>query len=226
MAMVISILAGCAMGAVNGLLIASLKISSIVVTLCFLLILNGMAIVVTQGYPIYDMPDRFLFIGQGYIGDWIPFSIIIFALAVAIGWFVLHKTYFGRYIYALGGNQDAARLAGISIFKVRIATYVICSFFTAIGAMMLLSRTDTATPTAGASYPFDCLTAVVLGGVSLGGGYGNVITTMVGVVIITLIANALLLMGYDSNFQQIIKGSILLLAVSIDAVQRNQTIKA
>jgi len=224
-AIMISILAGCLMGAINGILSASLKIMPLVITLCFMLILNGLAVVVTNGYPIYGMPEAFLFIGQGYVGKWIPFSVIILLVIVAIGWFILHKTYLGRRIYALGGNQDASRLAGINIVRVRVVTYVLCSFFTSIGAMMLLSRTDSASPTAGATYPFDCLTAVVLGGVSWGGGSGNILTTIAGVVIISLIGNGLLLLGYDSNFQQIIKGFILLLALSMDAIQKIRNAK-
>ncbi|MCI8464716.1 MAG: ABC transporter permease [Lachnospiraceae bacterium] len=225
-AILIGIVSGMAFGVLTGTLIASLKVAPLVVTLCFMLILNGIAVVVSGGYPIYDMPKSFLFIGQGNIGSVFPFSVLILALAVLIGWFILHKTYFGRQIYALGGNQGAARLAGINVFKVRVFTYMISGGFIALGCIMLLARTNSATPTAGATYPFDCMTACVLGGVSWGGGSGNIITTMLGVVIIAMIGVGLLLMGFDSNFQQIIKGLILLMALSIDAIQRNKAEKA
>lgn len=221
-AILIGIVTGMAFGALTGILIASLRVAPLVITLCFMLILNGIAVVVSGGYPIYDMPKSFLFIGQGNLGGVFPFSVLILALAVLVGWFILHKTYFGRQIYALGGNQGAARLAGINVFKVRVLTYMISGAFIALGCIMLLARTNSATPTAGATYPFDCMTACVLGGVSWGGGSGNIITTMLGVVIIAMIGVGLLLIGFDSNFQQIIKGLILLMALSIDAIQRNK----
>ena len=218
---------GCALvGCINGLFIATFNTPPMVITLCLMLILNGMAVVVTSGIPIYDFPKAFYYVGQGFIGGWFPVSIIAFAVAVAVGYFLLNKSYFGRKLYAIGGNREAARLAGIDIFKTRILSYVICSVFVGLGSWVLLSKTGSAGPTAGANYQFDCLTACMLGGVTFGGGSGNVLTTALGVLIISMIGNGLLLMGYDGNYQSVIKGVILLLAMTMDAYQKVRQSKA
>lgn len=221
---IFAILAGvacCALvGYINGMFIATFNCAPMVITLCLMLILNGLAVVVTNGIPIYDFPKSFYYVGQGFIGGWFPVSIIVFVLAVGVGYFLLNKSYFGRKLYAIGGNKEAARLAGINIFKTRILSYVINSVFIGLGAWVLLSKTGSASPTAGANYQFDCLTACMLGGVTFGGGSGNVLTTALGVLIISMIGNGLLLMGYDGNFQAIIKGLILLLAMTMDAYQK------
>ena len=207
-------------GAINGAFIATFNTPPMVITLCLMLILNGIAVVVTRGIPIYDFPKAFYFIGQGFIGGIFPVCIIVFAITVAVGYFLLNKSYFGRKLYAIGGNREAARLAGINIFRTRLLSYLICSAFIGIGSWVLLSKTGSASPTAGANYQFDCLTACMLGGVTFGGGSGNVLTTALGVLIISMIGNGLLLMGFDGNFQDVIKGIILLLAMTMDAYQK------
>lgn len=213
-------------GFINGAFIATFNAAPLVITLCLMLILNGLAVVLTQGAPIFGFEEEFYFIGQGFIGDVFPASIIIFFIAVAVGYFLLHRSYFGRQLYAIGGNREAARLAGINIFKVRILSYMICSAFIGVGSWVLLSRSGSATATAGANYQFDCLTACMLGGVTMGGGSGSVLTTALGVLIISMIANALLLLGFDGNLQQVIKGIILLATLTVDAYQKIRTAKA
>lgn len=207
-------------GAINGLFIAIFNTAPMVITLCLMLILNGSAVVATSGIPIYNFPEGFYYVGQGFVADVFPFSIIIFLIAVAVGYIMLNKSYFGRKLYAIGGNREAARLAGINIFRTRILSYVINSMFIGIGSWVLLSKTGSAAPTAGANYQFDCLTACMLGGVTFGGGSGNVLTTAFGVLIIAMISNGLLLLGFDGNFQQVIKGIILLLTLTMDAYQK------
>ena len=128
--------------------------------------------------------------------------------------------------HVLRPHREAARLAGINIFKTRVYSYLICSGFVGVASWVLLSKTGSASPTAGASYPFDAMTACMLGGVTFGGGNGNVFTTFLGVLIISMLGNGLLLMGYDNNVQQIIKGLILLLAMCMDAYQKIHTSKA
>lgn len=226
---VIAILAGIGVcmlvGSINGLFIARFNTAPMVITLCLKLMLDGLTVVATKGIPIYDFPKHFYVVGQGFIGGVFPVSVIVFIIAAIVGYILLSKTYFGRNLYAIGGNREAARLAGINIFKTRVLSYVICSTFVGVGSWVLLSRTGSASPTAGASYPFDCMTACMLGGVSFGGGSGNVLTTALGVLIISMIGNGLLLMGYDNNVQQIIKGIILLLAMTMDAYQKVRKVK-
>jgi ribose transport system permease protein len=184
-----------------------------------MLILQGLAYVITGGYPIFGLPHNFSFLGQGYIGN-IPFPVIIFILVAAGAWFLLNKTYFGRYVYAMGGNPEAARLAGVNIDRMRIAVFGLCGFVTSIASLIMLSRTNSAQPGAGSSYPFDCMTAAVLGGISFAGGEGNISGAIVGVLIIGVLNNGLLLMGVDSNWQSVVKGIVLVAAVGIDSVQR------
>lgn len=225
----VAVIAGIAMcalvGCINGSFIAIFNCAPMVITLCLMLMLNGAAVVITKGIPIYDFPEPFYFVGQGFIGDFLPFSILIFATAVLVGYLLLNKSYFGRKLYAIGGNREAARLAGINIVKTRILSYMINSTFIGIGSWVLLSRAGSAAPTAGSNYQFDCLTACMLGGVTFGGGSGNVLTTALGVLIISMIGNGLLLLGYDGNVQQIIKGAILLAALTMDAYQKIRATK-
>ena len=226
---VFAILAGIAacavIGCINGTFIAIFNSAPMVITLCLMLILNGSAVVATSGIPIYDFPKGFYHVGQGFIGEMFPVSVIVWVLAISVGYFLLNKSYFGREMYAIGGNREAARLAGINIVRARIFSYVINSVFIGIGSWVLLSKTGSASPTAGANYQFDCLTACMLGGVTFGGGSGNVLTTALGVLIISMIGNGLLLLGFDGNFQQIIKGAILLAALTMDAYQKIRSAK-
>lgn len=213
-------------GCINGLFIATFNSAPLVITLCMMLILNGMALVTTQGSAIFGFPESFYYVGQGFIGGVLPFSIVIFFIAVIVGYFLLHKSYFGRQLYAIGGNREAARLAGINIFRARVLSYVICSTFIGVGSWVLMSRAGSAVPNAGANYQFDCLTACMLGGVTFGGGSGSVLTTALGVLIISMISNALLLLGFDGNLQQVVKGIILLATLTMDAYQKIRTAKA
>jgi ribose transport system permease protein len=206
-------------GALNGLISVKLNIFSMIVTLGTMLILQGLAFVITGGYPIFGLPKDFTFLGQGYVGI-VPVPVILFVIVSAIAWFVLSKTYFGRYVYAMGGNPEAARLAGVNVERMRVALFAICSFVTSIASLIMLSRTNSAQPSAGASYPFDCMTAAVLGGISFAGGEGTIGGAVVGVLIIGVLNNGLLLMGVDSNWQGVIKGIVLVTAVGIDSVQR------
>ena len=225
-AVIAGILTCMLIGLFNGFFIAFFNTAPIVITLCAKLMLDGLTVVLTKGIPIYDFPKSFYVVGQGFIGDVFPVSIIVLAVAVIIGYLLLQRSYFGRKLFAIGGNREAARLAGINIFKTRVYSYLICSGFVGVASWVLLSKTGSASPTAGASYPFDAMTACMLGGVTFGGGNGNVFTTFLGVLIISMLGNGLLLMGYDNNVQQIIKGLILLLAMCMDAYQKIHTSKA
>lgn len=224
-AILVGVVTGVVLGCINGAISAFLRVTPFVITLCTMLILNGVALVVTNGYPIYDMPESFLWLGQGRIGP-IPVSVIILVITCVTGWFLLSKTYFGRKVYALGGNQEAARLAGINVVKLRIIVYGLCGFFTTIGTIVMLARTNSATATSGQNYQFDCMTAACLGGITFGGGNGNMLNTFIGVLIIGILANGLILAGINSNMQQVIKGFLLLFAIAMDAIQKRHTAKA
>ena len=209
-----AVLAGILVGCIFG----SLNIAPIIVTLSMMLVLQGVAYLITGGYPITGMPEAFTRIGQGYIGI-IPVPVIIFLLFVAFGWVVMNKTYLGRHIYALGGNKEAARLAGINVDRLTIFIYAFTGFAASIAAVIMVGRTNASQPGAGSSYPFDCMTAACLGGISISGGEGKISGVVVGVIILGILDNGLVLMGVNSNFQSVVKGLILLVAVAIDCYQ-------
>lgn len=207
------------MGAINGFLIVKLKIMDMVVTLGTMTILQGVAYLLTGGFAIFGMPENFKFIGQGYLGA-VPVPVIIFLVIVLICSVVMDKTYFGRHIYALGGNKETARLAGINISKLKVLTYAIAGSLTGIASVIMLARTNSAQPAAGSTYAFDCMTASVLGGVSFAGGEGKIVGGVIGVIFIGILGNALVIMGISEYWQNVIKGIILILAVAMDNIQQ------
>lgn len=217
-ACIAGIIACTVFGFLNGFVTVKLNMFSLVVTLGMMLILQGLAFVITGGYSVTGFPEEFKFLGQGYI--WvIPVPVIIFIIVVGIGYFILEKTYLGRQIYAMGGNPDAARLAGINLDQLRIMIFTLCGFVTGISSIVMLSRINSGQPSAGASYPFDCMTAAVLGGISFGGGEGRLIGAAMGVLIIGVLNNGMILMGIDSYWQGVIKGLVLIAAVGVDTIQ-------
>jgi Ribose/xylose/arabinose/galactoside ABC-type transport systems, permease components len=211
-------LLGCGLGALNGAIAIKLDIAPVIVTLATLLILQGVAYLITGGYPIAGMSDGLVAIGQGYVGP-IPVPVIVFFAFVAAGWVVMSKTYIGRFIYALGGNREAARLAGIDVNRLTVGVYVFSGFAASVASLIMLGRANAAQPGAGSGYPFDCMTAACLGGVSIHGGEGKLSGVVTGVVILGILDNGLVLMGASSNFQSVIKGLVLLLAVAFDSYQ-------
>lgn len=217
-AVIVTIVVGCLLGAINGIVAVKLHIAPIIVTLGTMLVLQGVAYLITGGYPITSMPEAFKFIGQGYIGI-IPVPVIIFVLFIIFGAILMNKTYIGRYIYALGGNKEAARLAGIDVDKLTVMVYTFCGFCAAIAALIMVGRTNASQPGAGSSYSFDCMTAACLGGVSIAGGEGKISGTVIGVIILGILDNGLVLMSVNTNWQSVIKGLILLAAVAIDCYQ-------
>lgn len=217
-AMLIAILAGIALGLINGILAIKLHIAPIIVTLSMMLVLQGAAYLITGGYLITGMPEAFTKIGQGYVGS-IPIPVIIFIVFIIFGWVVMNKTYLGRQIYALGGNKEAARLAGINVDKLTVIIYAFTGFAASIAAIIMVGRTNASQPGAGSTYTFDCMTASCLGGVSISGGAGKISGVVVGVIILGILDNGLVFMGVNSNFQSVVKGLILLVAVAIDCYE-------
>lgn len=165
------------------------------------------------------MPESFLKLGQGYVGP-IPVPVIVMVVIFAIGTFILNKTYFGRYFYALGGNEEAALLSGIKIKVVKCLVYSLSGLFAGIAGLVMLARANTAQPNAGVGYEFDVITCVVLGGVSVNGGSGKMSNVIAGVLIIGVLSNGMVLMNISSYMQMVIKGIILLLAVGADCIQQ------
>lgn len=207
---------GTSIGLLNGLIITLTGVAPLIVTLAMMTILNGVSYLLSQGLPIFGFPTEFSFLGQGAIAG-VPVSLIVMILIWGAGIFLLNKTYVGRYFYAIGNNVEAARLSGVNTNRTLIFVYALGGFFTAIGALLLLSRLNSAQSSTGAGFEFDVLTACVLGGVSVMGGRGHLFGAFVGVLIVGVLDNGLVLMNVSEYVQLVLKGAILLIAVIYDA---------
>ena len=209
------------LGAFIGAVIAYIHVAPFIVTLAFMNILKGFAFLVTGGRNIADLPPAFCWIGLGEILG-IPVPIVLMAFALLIAWFILNRMYAGRFFYAVGSNEEAARLSGVNVHLIKIATYVISSFFATFAGVVMLARLKTASPNTGTGYETDVITACVLGGVSMAGGEGRVYQALVGSMLIAVLNNGLIMMQVSEYIQIILKGAILLLAVIYDCYQKIQ----
>lgn len=205
------------LGLITGLVINTFKINPFVATLAFATIFSGISFGITGGYQIAHFSDSFKFISQGYIGV-VPMPVIIMIVCLLIASFVLNKTYIGKYIYTVGGNEEAARLSGINVDVVKIGAYVVGGLLCGIAAIMMASRLNTVSTTAGDSYTFDAMTAIMLGGVSVRGGKGKTSGILIGILIIGVLNNGLTLIGVETFIQNIVKGAIMLAAICVDSI--------
>ncbi|MFG6685116.1 ABC transporter permease [Mariniflexile sp. HNIBRBA6329] len=214
-----AILAGFTIGGIlgvfNGWMITRFKVPPFVATLAMLTIARGATMLWTGGFPITGLGDNFAFIGTGWFLG-IPMPVWITVIVVIIAVILTNKTKFGRHIYAIGGNESAARLSGININKVKIWVYAIAGILAAVGGIILTSRLDSAQPNAGMSYELDSIAAVVIGGTSLSGGRGSIMGTVQGALIIGVLNSGLVLLNVSPFWQQIIKGLVILVAVIMD----------
>ena len=218
LAILISLILGCILGMMNGLLISYGKLAPFIVTLATMTIFRGATLVYTNGNPITKgLSDTFLFqfLGQGYIVG-IPFPVIIMFIVFIVLYVLLHKTAFGKSVYAIGGNEKAAYISGVKLNKVKIIIYSISGIMASISGLIITSRLSSAQPTAGASYEMDAIAAVVLGGTSLSGGKGRILVTLIGALIIGVLNNGLNIIGVSAFWQQVVKGVVILIAVLID----------
>ncbi|EGQ26818.1 ribose ABC superfamily ATP binding cassette transporter, permease protein [Sporosarcina newyorkensis 2681] len=217
LAMLLGVLLGVILGAINGLIIAKGKVAPFIATLATMTIFRGLTLVYTEGRPISGLGDSAVFtmLGKGYFFG-IPVPVITMSITFAVLYFILKKTTFGRRVYAVGGNEEASRLSGINVDRVKIYVYSLAGGLTAIASLILTSRLNSAQPTAGNMFELDAIAAVVLGGTSLTGGRGWIVGTLVGALIIGVLNNGLNLIGVSSFFQQVVKGAVILIAVLLD----------
>ncbi|OAT48551.1 ribose ABC transporter permease [Proteus hauseri] len=210
---------GAAIGGVTGIIVAKGKVQAFIATLVMMLLLRGVTRVYTDGSPINtgfsDNADLFSWFGIGRPFG-IPTPIWLMMIVFLAAWYLLHHTRLGRYIYALGGNESATRLSGISVDKIKIAVYALCGLLAALASVIEVARLSSAQPMAGNGYELDAIAAVVLGGTSLAGGKGRIIGTLIGALILGFLNNALNLLGISSNYQMIVKAVVILLAVLVD----------
>lgn len=205
---------GTALGAFNGIVITKLKIPAFIATLAMMAIARGGTLVYTDGRPITGLPSSFAFLGRGYIGN-VPFPIILMLIIFILAYIILKLTRLGRYVYATGGNINAARASGIKVDNVIISTFAISGFLSGLTGMVLASRLNSAQPTAGMGYELDAIAAVVLGGTNLFGGEGELWGTLVGAFIMGILNNGLNMLNVSSFYQQVVKGIVILIAVTV-----------
>lgn len=210
---------GAAIGGVTGIIVAKGKVQAFIATLVMMLLLRGVTRVYTDGSPINtgfsDNADLFSWFGIGRPFG-IPTPIWLMMIVFLSAWYLLHHTRLGRYIYALGGNESATRLSGISVDKIKVIVYALCGLLAALASIIEVARLSSAQPMAGNGYELDAIAAVVLGGTSLAGGKGRIIGTLIGALILGFLNNALNLLGISSNYQMIVKAVVILLAVLVD----------
>lgn len=214
-AILVGMTTGAGLGVFNGWAITKFNLPPFVVTLAMLTIARGLTMLWTEGFPISELGESFAYLGTGWFLG-IPVPVWISGIIVLIAVIATKKTRFGRYIYAIGGNENAARLSGIDINRIKIAVYGIAGMLAGIGGLLVTSRLDSAQPNAGMSYELDSIAAVVIGGTSLSGGRGSILGTVQGAIIIGVLNNGLVLLNVSPFWQQVVKGIVILLAVIID----------
>lgn len=214
-----ALLAGAVLGGISGIIIAKGKVQAFIATLVTMTLLRGVTMVYTDGRPIStgftDTADAFAWFGTGYALG-IPVPVWMMVIVFAAAWYLLNHTRFGRYVYAMGGNESAARLSGINVDRIKMGVYAICGLLSALAGIIVTSRLSSAQPTAGMGYELDAIAAVVLGGTSLMGGKGRIMGTLIGALIIGFLNNALNLLDVTSYYQMIAKAVVILLAVLVD----------
>lgn len=208
--------AGLLMGVFNGFIITKSKIAPFIVTLGTMTIGRGLALILSKGRPVSNLSDSFNFIGGGDILG-IPFPIIVLIIVFIICSLILKKTILGRYIYAIGGNEQASRASGINVNQVKMAVYSISGLLAGLAGVLLTSRITTGQPNAGAGFELDAIAAAVIGGTSTSGGTGTMTGTLVGVLLIGVINNGLDLLNVTSYYQQVVMGIIIIGAVVLDS---------
>lgn len=212
-AALLGIAVGGLFGLLSGTLVAYAKMPAIIVTLAMMEIPRGLALVYTGGYPLSNLPSSFSFIGAGYLFNIIPMPVVVMIVVYFIAYIILNHLPMGRYIYAIGGNQEAVRLSGIKVKKYTIIPYVISGLTAGITGLVLTSRLMSGQPVAGVGFELDAIASVVLGGTDIAGGRGTIVGTLIGVLMMGVLSNGLNLMGVSPYVQRVFKGLIILLAI-------------
>ena len=218
LAVILAIATGIAAGLVNGFLIAYGKLPPFIATLAMLSVARGLSLVISQGSPI-AFPDSVSHLGDT-LGGWLPVPVLVMIVMGLIAAFVLGRTYIGRSMYAIGGNEEAARLSGLRVSRQKLAIYALSGVFAAAAGIVLASRLSSAQPQAADGYELDAIAAVVIGGASLAGGTGKASGTLIGALILAVLRNGLNLLSVSAFWQQVVIGVVIALAVLLDTVRR------
>jgi ribose/xylose/arabinose/galactoside ABC-type transport system permease subunit len=224
--LVLGMAMGTALGAFNGFLSVSLKVHTLIVTLGTMTVFQGLSYIISRQSVILNLPAAFKFFGQGYIFGFLPFSVVLMIISVALASFILNFTRFGRRVYGVGSNEETARLSGVNVTTIRMIVFSICGFFVALSSIVLFGRSGSASSSTGPGVEFTAMTSAILGGISFTGGEGKMWGLVTGVLILGVLSNGMQLIGLNTYVQYIVRGFVLLLAVGFDLLQKKSLAKA
>lgn len=219
LAFFLGVVAGAAIGLLNGVLVVWLRINAVIATLGTLFISRGIANLITDGVPVHQVPQGYNALGVGFLGP-VPYPVVVMAIVVVLFTIIGRYSMLGRHAIAIGSNQEAARLSGIAVDRTRIVLYVLVGVTAGLGGVIVSSRLNSGQPTVGSGFEFEVIVAAVLGGTSLAGGVGSVPKTLVGALIIGVLANAMNLLGVGIFWQPVVQGAVLIIAVAVDMALR------
>ncbi len=215
---IIGVLIGTLCGAMNGFFITKIKLNPFIVTLATGEIFGGLILVITKGWAITNLPKKVTYLGQGMIG-FIPIPVIMMLILAVIFIYILRNTPFGRYIYAIGGNESASRLVGVKVNNVKIGVYAISGCMAAFSGIIFVCRLAAGQPSVGQNWVMPSVTAAIIGGTSLSGGEGGILGTVIGAALMGVLSNAIVLLNVSAYWEKVIIGTVVLLAVVLDRVR-------
>ncbi|MCC2028314.1 ABC transporter permease [Microbacterium sp. YMB-B2] len=218
LAILAGILIGMLCNLVNAFLVATLKTPAFIVTLGMMLMARGAVLELTQGQNILQLGD-FVLVGQGNLG-WLPIPVLVLIGVTIVIWYLMNQTRYGRSVYAVGGNEEAARAAGISVERVKYQAFLVNGALVGIAGVIFMSRVNAGLPNAGVGYELQAITAPIIGGTSFSGGVGTVMGTLAGALIVGILGNIMNLIGIGSYIQQIVMGAIIVVAVAYDVFSK------
>lgn len=216
--LLLSVLVAALLGGISAFIICRFNVAPFIATLAMMNIARGICYLLTNSKPVYELPESFLWIGQGYLGP-IPFIVILTVVVLAISHIILSRTAYGRHIYAVGSNEEVAKLSGISVGKIKTSVYIICAALSAFAGICLSAKIGTGQPGAAEGYEQYAIAAAVMGGTSLAGGTGGIPNTIIGIIAIGIINNGLSLMQVNSYWQKVAMGVIIAFAVIMDRLK-------
>ncbi|MDR3336774.1 MAG: ABC transporter permease [Treponema sp.] len=214
------ILVGGMVGLVNGVFITYTRMPPLIMTLGMSYVCRGLGFIITKGYPVYGLPPSIKILGQGYVLKVVPVCVLIMVAVIVIGAVIMNRTQLGRQFYAIGGNEEAARLSGINVKKVRLISYIICGVLAAVSGIVMMSRINSGQPLSGNGMEMDALIACVVGGISVMGGEGKATGMIGGMLVMGVLANGLAVAGTNEYLQQVVKGAVLVIVVAVDSLSR------
>jgi len=223
---VVIILLGMLLGFLNGFLMVKFNVNALIITLGTSYAYQGLSFILSKSRTFINLPASVTFLGKAYIGGVIPLAIVIMVIAVIVMAFIMNRTYFGRYIYGVGGNEEAIKLAGVNVHKMRLLIYTLSGVFVALGGLVLIGRTGSIYAGMGSGLEFTCMTAGILGGISFRGGEGKVTGMVLGILLLQVLSNGMQLMLLGTYPQYVVKGIVLVAAVAFDSMQKKAKLKA